>query len=152
MFIRHITLTSGHSRDSQPGEMPRSVRAALAPLIERMAAGEVAEAIPVPGMPGYSITGRASKHCLVAVVWRDRPARALASIGVAARSRCGAPIWRALHTWGEVPVVTDPAQCPAAPWVAVALDTLDPDEPALGWLGDFERCLAWAFVDPQGGV
>ena len=128
------------------------MRALLRTLIESMTSGDVAQAVPVPGMPGYSVSGRASTGCLVATVWRDGPPSVvMASIGVAAHSRCGATIWRALHTWGKVPVVTDPDRCPPEPWVAVALDTLDPTEPALEWLGDFERCLAWAFCDPDGG-
>lgn len=151
MFIRHITLTTGHTQDSQPGEVPQHVRDRLRPMIEILGKAGLQAPIKIPGMPGYSVTGGATKNCLVAVVWRDRPARALVSIGIAARSRCGPAIWRGLHTWGKVPVVTDPDRCPPGPWVAVALDTLDPTEPALEWLGDFERCLAWAFCDPDGG-
>ncbi|MDQ3562852.1 MAG: hypothetical protein M3436_01505 [Pseudomonadota bacterium] len=66
--------------------------------------------------------------------------------GVAAHSRCGAALWRELHRWGKTPVVTDPERCPPEPWVAVALDAgITQHMDATEWLGDFERCLAWAF-------
>lgn len=146
--IRHITLTTGHVRDSLPGEVSPEAIDAIAAIIERMCAGEVAEPVPLPGIgAGYSIAGRGTSRCLVASVYADGPPSTMVcTIGVALHSRCGASLWRELHRWGRTPVVTDPWRCPPEPWVAAALDegvAVHPD--CTYWLGDFERCLAWAF-------
>ena len=149
MFIRHITLTTGHTRDSQSREVPQAIRATLAPLVQGLNAAGPA-GLPMPGFPGYRVAGKVSARCLVATVHRGDAV--LASIGVAGHSRCGAVLWRGLHDWGDTPVATDRGQPPAAPWVAAALDAAGLTDPAVHWLGDFERCLAWAFVDPNGGA
>ena len=150
MHIRHVTLTTGHARDSLAGEVSPSALARAQAIIVGFASGEVSE--PTPVMPGYSVTGRASGRCLVATVYADGPPSELvATIGVATHSRCGASLWRNLHQWGRTPVVTDPTRCPPEPWVAVALDEgAAPHEDAMHWLGDFERCLAWAWVSARG--
>src|SRR5690606_41433040 len=91
-------------------------------LIERFTAGEVSERVPI-GIPGYSISGRRAGKCLVATVYADGPpSELIATIGVAAHSKCGAMLWRELHRWGVVPVVTDPERPAAEPWVAAAPD------------------------------
>lgn len=149
MFIRHVTLTTGHTRDSLPGEVSEDVIAVCRGLIEALIA-DPTRPVPIPGPPGYSLGGRASGKCLVATVWANGPPSVVvATIGVAAHSRCGAMLWRELHRWGETPVVTDPERCPPEPWVAAAVDTgIAQHMDATDWLGDFERCLAWAWVLP----
>jgi hypothetical protein len=151
--IRHITLTTGHTRDSAPAEVPEHITEAMWPLIEHIAnSGANAETLPMAdigaALPGYSVSGRAEGRCLVATVWADGPpSLVVASIGVALHSRCGSALWRGLHQWGTLPVVTDPEHPPAEPWVAAALDMGALQHPdCLGWLGDFERCLAWAWL------
>jgi len=147
-YIRHITLTTGHVRDSYPDEVGAEALAAVGRLIDGIIAGDVAESITIPGVGAYSLNGRGTGRCLVASVYADGPPSVLiATIGVAAHSRCGARLWRDLHRWGQVPVVTDPDDCPPEPWVAAALDEgLAAYPQAAEWLGDFERCLAWAWI------
>jgi len=152
-WLEHVTLTTGHSRRSYSDEVSPEALAYCRSLIERFTAGEVAEAVPIAAAPGYSISGRRSGKCLVATVYADGPpSELIATIGVAAHSRCGSRLWRELHRWGRVPVVTDPERPPPEPWVAAALDEgaahhLD----AMEWLGDFERCLGWAWVTRNDG-
>lgn len=157
--IKHITLTSGHARDTTADEVPGKVTDAMAPLLDHLALSgdDSAETVPLTAaganLPGFSLSGRAHGRCLVAVVWADGPPSvAIASIGVALHSRCAAGLWRGLHQWGTLPVVTDPEGCPAEPWVAAALDEGALDHPdAMHWLGDFERCLAWAWQRRREG-
>jgi len=154
MHIRHITLTTGHARDSFAGEVAPNVTEAMQGLISRICAGEVSEPVSLQeyALVGpYSISGRCSSRCLTATVYADGPpSELICTIGIATHSRCGATLWRALHTYGQIPVATDPDECPPEPWVAAALDEgalTHPD--ALEWLGDFERCLAWGWVRRQ---
>jgi hypothetical protein len=149
MFIKHVTLTTGHSRRSLAGEVAPEAVAVCRDLIRRITAGDVSESVRILAVGPYSLAGRKSGRCLVATVYADGPSsESVCTIGVAAHSRCGAKLWRELHRWGQAPVVTDPDRCPPEPWVAAALDagiTRHPD--ALQWLGDFERCLAWAWME-----
>lgn len=147
-YIDHITLTTGHSRRSPRAEVADDVVAVCADLIVRMLATPNAT-VPLPHPAGYSVGGIAAGKCLVATVWADGPpSEVVATIGVAGGSKCGATLWRALHKWGETPVVTDAARMPPKPWVAAALDAaIVRHMDAAEWLGDFERCLAWAWLE-----
>lgn len=145
--LRHVTLTTGHVRDSDLAEISDEALVICRELIARATAGEVAESVPIPGADGYHLTGRAAGRCLVLTVWHEAAHDPIATIGVAGHSRCGARLWRELHRWGQTPVVTDPERCPAEPWVAAVLDIgIVEHQDAVHWLGDFERCLGWAWI------
>lgn len=156
-YLRHITLTTGHSRDSYRNEVSDEAVAVCADIIARITAGEISEPARIPGVGDYYLSGRASSRCLVATVWSGQPSPSLTdpsvpapicTIGVAAHSRCGHSLWRMLHTYGETPVVTDTDRCPAEPWVGVTLDAGIVAHPeAAHWLSDFERCLGWAWYE-----
>lgn len=158
-YIRHITLTTGHSRDSYRSEVSDAAVAVCRDLIARITAGAVAEPVQIPGVGEYYLSGRASGRCLLATVWSGRHAPSLhdpavpaplCTIGIASHSRCGASLWQMLHQHGETPVVTDPNRCPPEPWVAVALDAgIIEHQATAHWLGDFERCLAWAWCSQR---
>lgn len=148
-YIRHITLTTGHSRDSYPEEISPEALAVLAPLVRRICAGTITYAVPIPGIgTGYSIAGRCANGAMTATIYADGPpSEVIATIGVCADPRISATIWRALHQWGDTPVKTDPSSPPPVPWCAAALESaIARHMDAVEWLGDFERCLAWAVV------
>lgn len=68
----------------------------------------------------------------------------LVTVGVAQRSRHGQPLWESLvNAFG----CADETEKPAEPWCAVALHPgLSAYPDASDWLGDFERCIAWAWI------
>lgn len=161
-FIRHITLATCHQRDSRRDEIDDAVIPLLQKILMRIGPDRMAE--PIPGMPGYSLSGRISGHCMVASVCADGPpSELLLSFGVARRERCGAAIWRTLHQIGLSPGSllpppdqrvageyrrSDPDHQPRTPWCAVAMEPAIAGHPdIMGMLGDLERCLAWAFVE-----
>lgn len=76
---------------------------------------------------------------------------ALVTFAVAMRPRPAAALWRELHAHQEpmMPRATTPDAPPPHPWLAVMLHlpALMPPHPALDWLGDAERCIAWAWID-----
>lgn len=147
-YLHHVTLTTGHARRSWRKEVSDAALAVCAELIERITAGEAAQPARIPGAGGYYLAGRAAGRCLVATVWSGAPSVVIATIGVAAHSRCGVTLWRELHRWGSAPVATDPEHCPPEPWVAAALEAGIAEHPeAARWLGDLERCLGWAWVE-----
>ncbi len=150
--IEHVTLTTGHVRTSYRHEVAEEVIAAMRALIARL---DGVNTVPIPGLPGLYLGGRVSGRCMAATVWTaGPPSECILTIGVAAHSRCGAPLWRALCRYGTGPLLVRPdRRQPPTPWVAAALEApvtallYAPDGPAiLGRLGDFERCLAWGFL------
>lgn len=147
-YLQHVTLTTGHVRPSTRDEITPEALVYCRGLLSRVLAPDALPQVILPALGDYTLTGRASGRCLVAIVHAGGSQEPVATIGVAGHSKCGAWLWRELHTWGQVPVVTDPARCPAEPWVAVALDTgALTHRDTLDWLGDFERTLAWAWLD-----
>jgi hypothetical protein len=148
-YIAHVTLTTGHSRRSPRSEVSDAAIDVCARLIAGFAAGQVSEPQPIPGAPGYSVSGRTGGRCMIATVWADGPPSELVvSIGVAEHERCGATIWRALHEVSHLPTMTSPDEQPRAPWCGVLIEpAIVAHQDAARWLGDFERCLAWAWLE-----
>jgi hypothetical protein len=158
-YIRHVTLTTGHVRDSAADEIDADALAACRDLIARVTAGSASESASIPGCPGYSLMGRANGRCIALTVWADGPpSECICTIGVARHSRCGATLWQALCVYGTGPLgvpqtapgdhmTIDPARQPSVPWVAAALEEpIARHMDAAQWLGDFSRCLAWAWI------
>jgi hypothetical protein len=146
IFIRHVTLTTGHTRESLPGEVSEDAIATCRGLIEALIA-EPTRTVPIPSPPGYSLGGRTTGKCLVATVWAGGQSVLIATIGVAGHSRCGATLWRELPPLGRDPGRNRPGALPSGAGVAAALDAgIARYSNAAHWLGNFERCLAWAWV------
>ena len=101
------------------------------------------------GLSGYSISGRVTSRCMLVAVWADGPPpERVASIAAARDERRGRALWCRLHRIAEVPIVTNPEHQPAIPWCATLLEPgLARHGDAARWLGAFERCLAWAWLE-----
>jgi hypothetical protein len=138
-YLYHLTLNSGHTRKSYRAEISDDALRVCAELISQIEA-EPGMRVEMPGPLGYEITGLISGQCMSAQVFAVGQELPLVSIAIAARERCGAALWQQLG--GEE------GKQPDAPWLAAKLEiglaTLDP---AMHWLGDFERCLGWAFLE-----
>lgn len=147
-YIEHITLDTGHTRRSLRAEVADEAISACRELIERIRAGQEAA---IPGTTAM-LTGTAEGRCMIATVWHSADRSPLVTIGVAQHSRCGARLWRLLHAEaarpaGMRPLATAGRPCPAEPWVAARLEIgLALHATEAEWLGDFERCLGWAWL------
>lgn len=168
-YLEHLTITSGDSRRCWREEVADEILDMLRPLIDR--AIETGRHVPLPDVvsPRSTITasqGRA--RALLVTVWgpalpqgsfsgiatskggrvqvHPAPPIPLVTLGVAPTSLASAELWRKMVPGGGEEQLPQPP-APSVPWVAVRLHetaTLWPE--ALSWLGDFERCLAWAWV------
>jgi hypothetical protein len=96
---------------------------------------------------------RPSRHV---AVWSisEPQGPALVTLALAMRARAGSGVWRALQELGAMDEDARARICradpPPAPWLAVALhlpSLLPVPHPALHWLGDAERCIAWAWIE-----
>ena len=155
MYLNHITLSTGH--------IARTERADVAPEVTELLAGWLpdavnsgqAHALPVAALSHFSAQAFVQSGALVVTVSAPvgphelgkphaGPAMPLITMGVAQRSRQGADLWASLTKAFE----TKPGlEQPATPWLAVAI------HPSIAfyagpveWLGDFERCIAWAWL------
>ncbi len=141
-FVRHVTLQTGHTRQSWRHEVDPEVLPLASALLERALAGE---RVPIPGADGCEMTAASAGRCCLVTAWRgDAP---LVTTGIAAHSRCGAELWRRLHDAPWTPLATAGTARPPEPWCAALLQpglALHPS--AAHWLGDYERVMAWAFL------
>ncbi len=157
-FLRHITLTTGHARDSYRSEVSDEAVKVCGALIGRLAGSNDdphnEETYPFPSLPGYWISGQVKSRAMLATVWadknRDMPVLA---IGIAMSSKAGASLWRALHRMEGLTLATSIDKCPPEPWVAAAPlpGAALASRSAMMILGDFERCLGWAFIERRKG-
>lgn len=143
-YLRHLTLDTGDQRDSYRTEVADDVLAMLRPLIDRAVAGETV-ALPA-GDPPCTITAAAGRdRALLVTVWGppDGAQRVpLVTLGVAPSSRASAELWR---EW--IGRERDD-RTPAPPWCVAKLQPgLLVYTRAADWLGDLERCIAWAWID-----
>lgn len=145
-FITHVTLNTGHSRSSPRSEVARETLVA----IKMHLAAALEHPALIPGNPppdGCTLIGFENGPHMVATVQRGD--ERLVTIAVATRSRGAAEVWELLHDTHPVHALkTERQKVPPAPWCAVRLEAgLDRHPAAWHWLGDYERCVAWAWIE-----
>ncbi|MBB4017406.1 hypothetical protein GGR16_002435 [Chelatococcus caeni] len=138
-YLWHYTIDTGHSRRSPRDEIPEHVlRAMRVHLSRALEDGRD----PVPTLAPYRLRATSHGGFLVATV-EDGDGMPLATLGVAPRSRGADKLWRSLHKASA----GDIGPMPDAPWLAVRIDNPDLLIPAASWLADYERCIAWAWIE-----
>lgn len=149
--LNHLTLNTGHLLAQNRSDVSDEVVADLLPWLTRaIAAGQ-----PVPVVrferEGYTAQAFDLNSGLAVTVFGPpvqmglRPPLVTFGVGVAERND---DIWNTLQQFVRQTVPNAPALTqPERPWCAVLLHpTLTFDPPATMWLGDFERCCAWAWA------
>lgn len=153
-FLNHITLSTGHIRRSPRAEVSGETLARVSPWLAALLESSQSAPLPVSGLSDYAAIAQVFDGGLIVTISGPAPtsvpmdgkAPPLISMGVAKRSRHGEALW-ALMTGPVMPPVHPGLQRPGEPWAAVAIwptIALHPD--ALEWLGDLERCIAWAWL------
>ena len=134
-YIWHETIQTQHTRRSFVNEIDSGV---LATVRAWLAAGD---AFDLPG--GYRcVLVQRSARCIEAEVYTPGGVR-LIRIGVADHAHCGQMLWERIGGAADAK--------PAEPWCAASMDAdgVIADPGAYQWLGDFERCLAWAWLESE---
>lgn len=154
MYLNHITLSTGHTRCIQPGDVSGETLARVGPWLAALVDSGKPAPLPVSLLSGYSAQAEVFEGALIVTLSGPPPtdgpmagkAPPLVSIGVAQRSRHGSALWP-LMTGPVMPKAKPGLQRPAEPWCAVAIwPTLALYPSAADWLGDLERCIAWAWA------
>ena len=142
-YLNHVTLSTGHNRRSPRSEVGPHVIAWLRPWVDKLLSAGAILPLPEPSLARYSASAHTEQGGLVMTVYAG--ADALVTMAVAERSRQSAQLWAYMQAQ-HGPVAAGIAT-PDAPWLAVALRLgLGQHMDANRWLGDFERCIAWAWI------
>lgn len=140
-YLTHLTLNTGHVRRSWLSEVdPAAIDHTRDLLTDAIANGGVQ--MPVPG---YWLDAEpfGSRRAMMATVRND--GAPLMVMGVAARA-AGALWERLTQTQQAARTSQRVHEQPPAPWCAALLLPALAGDPATKWLGDFERCAAWAWM------
>jgi hypothetical protein len=150
-YITHVTLGTGHSRRSLRDEVRGDVMDVVAPWLSDALVGEAAVPLPVEVLSEFTAQPLTTSGGLVVTVSGpdilslvpDPGGIPLVTFGVARRSRGAGQLWDQLAKASGA--TTAP---PPVPWCAVIIyPTLKAFPDAANWLGDFERCVAWAWIE-----
>lgn len=147
-YIHHITLTTGHARHSPRAEVHDDALAIIAPWLAEAIAANRPVPLPALGLEQYTAIAIVEVG-LVVTVYAPGGVLPLVTFGVAQRSRQGGPLWDTLTE--HFPAAAGLGK-PDEPWCAVAVHPgIIACPGAQEWLGDFERCVAWAWItrNPQ---
>ena len=155
MYLNHLTLSTGHLARTQRSDVAPAVTKLLAQWLPGTINSNRAHSLPVPALSHFSAQVFVQAGALVVTVSapvgpheQGKPHAGqtlpLITLGVAQRSRQGADLWASLTKAFDT---ARGLEMPGAPWLAVAVH---PGVLVYGgpveWLGDFERCVAWAWL------
>lgn len=153
-YISHVTLTTGHTRQSPREEVEDDVLAVLVPWLNELVIGGAKRPLPVPPLSHFAANATMHNGAMVCTLWAPagphqpgKPARAelpMVTFAVAQSSQQGDDLWRLLLSQFGGPAKLEK---PAEPWCAVVLHPIIAAYRGdVEWMGDFERCVAWAWI------
>jgi hypothetical protein len=139
--LPHYTLATGHTRQSPRSEVSDAVVEQLRPML---LTGR--HSLP---FAGYECQTTIEGDGLVATVWNDN--RPIVTFGVAPNDATASLVWEWLETlYMDTPFRRRVPRRPATtPWCAAIVMAMLPDE---SWVADFERCLAWTWIETVNRV
>ena len=153
--ITHITLSTGHARSSPRSEVADSTLDLLRPWLDEVVKSGNKLALPVPDLCHFAASATVEAGALVCTLWAPngphepgKPAASaglpMVTFGVTQVGQDGSGVWDALKgAFGASPA----AQKPVEPWCGVSLHPSILAYPYdISWFGDFERCVAWAWI------
>ncbi len=148
--MTHLTLNTGHSVE-QPDSGPSGVVESMRSLLRGGSLGLVA-----PNLAQFRVEVFRDAGGAVFTVFRGSDP--IVMCGVASERESADEIWMSLEQVyltlsdsypAEMAARHSPEQPSSLPWLAVMLFPTIALQPAgtMDWLGDFERCMAWALLD-----
>lgn len=153
MYINHITMSTGHIARTSRADVADDTLALLVPWLQSVVASGKIVPLPVEPLSHFGAMATVQDGALLCTIFSPAgPHKAgqpytgeswpLVTLGVAQRSRHSNKLWPLMAAKFGARVIA-----PAPPWCAVAvLAPLAAYQSASEWLGDFERCIAWAWI------
>ncbi len=154
--ITHITLNTGHTTLIGEGDVSGETLARVGPWLSSLIACDGRMSLPTSSLSRYVAHAAVEDGALLLtvsgpVITNAGPMRGLhpplATDGIAKHSK-HTHLWALMTTGDRMPPPAPNIKMPSPPWCAAviwpsALLFVD----ALEWLGDFERCVAWAWCN-----
>ena len=139
--MQHYTIETGHCRDTSRSEVSDEAIAAVAPMLRN---GE--HVMPHP-FERYWLRVTVDGANLAATVWTQARVGRLELAPLATTLVCcdDSGLATVLKATGTIPAVQLTPPC----IVVQTYPTMALDRDAIGWLGDFERVLGWAWVEAK---
>jgi hypothetical protein len=149
-------LPAGERLITRRDDVPAQRLAELIPLARECARSGKAE-VPTPGglMELHNICAPNETNQIACWSLHRPNGSALVTQALVLRKTEGDALWRALHSslglLGPL-LAKGGGEAPTEPWMGIILhgallmECVGPTAP-VHWLGDFERCLAWAWID-----
>jgi len=153
--LRHVTLNSGHVARTKHGDVAAHVYAVVGPLLAHTDGRH--QDLPAP-FQRWRINATSHGDALMATLWHKPTGAPVLSFGVAGDAVSAADVWPQLEAHAQQMGTPIHATRPATPWIAVVLLPSAGAVPeqdlrgAMGWAGDFERCVAWSWLMRRGLV
>jgi hypothetical protein len=143
--IEHVILDTGHACRSHRSAIDDEITRVLDASFDRAITTGAQE--PIPGWARFSFNVTTEAGAAIVNLWRE--ATPVVTFGIAADAASSPKLWRLLHEGGAGKHATSPDRPPTTPWIGARMEIgaalTAPDD--LLWIADFERCLAWAFID-----
>lgn len=155
MYINHITISTGHTARTRRADVAAAATELMAKWLPDTINSGKAYGLPVQELSHFSAQVFVQDGALVVTVsapvgphQQGKPftgqTMPLVTFGVATRSRQSAPLWTMLVNAFSCKTGL---QAPDVPYCAVAVHpSIAIYKGPVEWLGDFERCMAWAWV------
>ncbi|OLP04627.1 hypothetical protein [Rhodoferax antarcticus] len=146
MYINHVTLSTGHTARTSRADVTDETIKTLSPWLDAALAHK--DDYPLPGTlgarDGYVMSASLMHGGLVCHVGQLESGP-LVSFAVAKRSRQSGELWAWMCAqYGSRAGLT----APGTPWCAVALrPSFALQHGSSAWIGDFERCVAWTWLE-----
>ena len=142
-YIWHVALGAGQGTAEPRDAVTDEVLAVGRAHIERALAKPAGD--PIPGRPDYVMSARTQAGALLCFVGRGDVA--LATFGVATKSRHASALWQVLHH-GRAEFASTAAAVPAAPYCAVRAELGLSGDLAVGhWIDGYQLAVAWSWLE-----
>jgi len=140
-YLNHVTLNTGHVRQTYPGEVDKRLFFRLKRILNDSFRPEGAELIN-----GYRLKSTQIEVATIATIFALDGAPILTT---ACSKQDDGTIWRMLHETTNEPLKTKASDPVPVPYIADRLEIgVMAHMDALKWTGDFSRCFGWMVLDP----
>ncbi|WP_338709233.1 hypothetical protein [Paenibacillus amylolyticus] len=140
--INHITLNTGHVRQSYPDEIDKGMYFALNRIVNDSFDSDGASV-----MDGYVLKSSRTQRATIGTIYAYDGVPILTTLCCESGDL---QLWELLHKTATTPLVSQSSKQPETPYIADRLEVgamahLD----AMKWTGDFSRCFGWICLSPS---
>ncbi|MFZ4504706.1 MAG: hypothetical protein ACOYM1_12235 [Methylovulum sp.] len=153
--MNHITLTTGHNLKIRKSEVSTEIIDQIILWLDVAIKSEPSVCLPGLATSDYTADATESEACLIMTIYghsnkiaKGQPVP-LVTLCVVNQEHRENDVWQ-LMSAPHMPPVACGVVCPEKPYMGVSVWPMSVlFFEALGWLGDLERCIAWAWMEKK---